>query len=375
MSENNGFSRREFLNMVGKGAVGAAGLHVLGIPGFQKAFAEALAHVPVVWMQAGSCSGCSVSLLNAVSPTIQDVLLDEVVPGQHLSLAFHPTVMAGQGHGAMSVVEKYKKNGGPFVLVLEGSISTKDDGIYCEVGEKDGHGITMYQHLLDLAPKAMAVINIGSCSSYGGIPMADPNPTGVKPVGTILQEHSIKTPVVNVPGCPPHPDWFIGTVATVLLGGLDALAVDQYGRPKAFYSGKIHDNCQYRGQYDQGILARDFGEEGCLYALGCRGPSSSADCPHRKWNNAVSWCIGSGSPCIGCVEPGFPFEKSLLVQLDRDAPSPGDVPPIVSQRNSGTVAGITGVAGLAAGAAAGVGLANSRKGNGEKKDAETETES
>ncbi len=374
MSNNKEFTRRDFLNLIGQGTAGIVGLNLLGIPGFQKLFAQAVAQVPVVWLQAGSCTGCSVSLLNAVSPTIQDLLLDEVVPGQHISLAFHPTVMAGQGHGAMEVIDKYKQGNDPFVLVIEGSVSTRDGGIYCEVGEKDGHGIPLLQHVKELAPNAMAVINMGACSAYGGIPMAAPNPTGIKPVSTVLAENGISTPVVNVPGCPPHPDWFIGTVATVLLGGLEALDLDEHGRLKTFYSGKIHDNCQYRGQYDDGRLAQDFGEEGCLYSLGCRGPSTYADCPHRKWNNAVSWCIGSGSPCIGCVEPGFPFEQSILVPLRPNEPSPGDVPPIVSDRNSGTWAGITGVVGAGAGVAVGVGLASSRR-KKQEQDSEADTES
>jgi hydrogenase small subunit len=366
------FTRRDFMNLIGKGGAGVMGVSLLGIPGFQKALAEAIAHVPVLWIQAGSCAGCSVSLLNSVSPTIQDLLLDEVVPGKHLSLAFHPNVMAGQGDQAIAVLDKYKAGAkGAFVLVMEGSISTKDGGIYCEIGEKDGHGITALQHLLDLAPKAMAIVNMGTCSSYGGIPMADPNPTGIKTVQTVLKEAGIATPVVNVPGCPPHPDWFVGTVATVLLGGLAALDVDEFGRMKAFYGSKIHDNCQLRGQYDDGILAKNFGDEGCLYSLGCRGPSTYADCSHRGWNNNTNWCIGSGSPCIGCVEPGFPFKESLLVQMPKGAPAPGGYAPVAAKRESNVISGVTGAVGIAAGLAVGVGLSKGKKnGNGSAPDEE-----
>lgn len=355
-------TRRSFLNLVGYGGTGLLGVSLLGVPGFEKLFAQAIQEIPVLWVHAGSCTGCSVSALNSLSPTIQDVLLGEVIPGKHISLAFHPTVMAGQGDQVIDVLQQYKKRDpGSFVLVVEGALSTKDDGVYCEVGEINGKPITMMQHVRELAPKAMAVINIGTCSSYGGIPGAPPNPTGVKPVGQFLKEEGIATPVVNVPGCPTHPDWFIGTVATVLIGGLDALAVDEYGRPLAFYGGLIHDNCPFRGQFDKGHFAQNFGEKKCLYKLGCKGPATHADCPHRRWNSGTSWCIGSGSPCIGCVEPGFPYENSMydLVMI-HDATPPDNYPPIVSKNGNGAAATTTAVLGAAVGAVAGAGIASQR---------------
>ena len=365
MTDKKVLTRRGFLKLAGAGGMGLLGISLFGLTGFDKLLAEAIAEVPVVWIQGGSCSGCSVSLLNSTSPTIQDVLLGQVIPGKHVSLAFHPTISAGQGDQVVEILRNYAKGpAGGFVLVVEGAISTKDDGVYCEVGEINGHGITIKQHLEDLASKAMAIINIGTCSAYGGIPMADPNPTGIKPVQQVLKEAGIATPCVNVPGCPPHPDWFVGTVATVLIGGLGALDVDQYGRPKAFYGARIHDNCQLRGQFDQGKFAQDFSDEGCLYKLGCKGPVTHADCPHRKWNSGVNWCIGSGSPCIGCVEPEFPYKESLLdvVQI-HDATAPSTYPPIVSRRNNSLSAGVTGVVGAAAGLAIGVGLASAKKSN------------
>jgi Ni,Fe-hydrogenase I small subunit len=233
MKNIRALTRREFLQIAGAGGIGLTGISLLGIPGFSELFAASVAEIPIVWLQAGCFTGCSVSLLNSVSPTIQDLLLGEVIPGKHLSLAYHPTVMAGQGDQVIDVLDRFAQSEpGGFVLVVEGSISTKDNGIYCEVGD--------------------------------------------------------------------------------LIGGLSALDLDAHGRSKVFYGALIHDNCQYRGYFDESRFAEDFSHEGCLYALGCRGPETHADCPLRKWNNAVSWCIGSGSPCIGCVEPGFPYKKSLL---------------------------------------------------------------
>jgi hydrogenase small subunit len=315
MGDKKVLTRREFLRIAGAGGIGLAGVSLFGIPGFNRLFAAAITDVPVVWIQGGGCSGCSVSILNSVSPTIQDLLLGELIPGRHVSLAFHPTVMAGQGDQVIRVLDKYSQaKPGSFVLVVEGAVSTKDDGVYCEVGEENGHGITLLEHLKRLSPRAMAVINAGTCSAFGGIPAAHPNPTGIKPVSLVLAENKINTPVVNVSGCPPHPDWFVGTVATILIGGLGALALDDYRRPKAFYGGLIHDSCQHRGDFEEGRMAEHFSEEGCLYGLGCRGPETYADCPHRKWNNGTNWCIDSGSPCIGCVEPDFPWKGSVLRQ-------------------------------------------------------------
>jgi len=362
VATNKEITRRDFLNLVGAGGTGLAGVSVLGLPGFERLFAQAVSHVPVIWIAGGACSGCAVSLLNSVSPTIQDLLLGEVIPGKHVSLAYHPTVMAGQGDMVQDVLERYKKSQpGSFVLAVEGAIPTKDGGVYCEVGEKNGKGVTIKQHLLELAPKAMAVLNIGACSSYGGIPMAPPNPTGVKPVADVLKEAGIGTPVVNIPGCPPHPDWIIGTIATVLIGGLEALKVDEFGRPLAFYGRLIHDNCQFRGQFDKGNFAQQFGDKACLYKLGCKGPITHSDCPHRKWNGGVNWCIGSGSPCIGCVEPEFPFEQSMYDRVHiHEATAPDQYPPITSKQGKGLTETLTGVLGLAVGAAAGAQVASSR---------------
>lgn len=364
MKEKNNITRRSFLKLMGKGAGAAAGIHLLGVPGFTEILKEEIEHVPVVWIQAGSCSGCSVSLLNSLSPKIQDLLLGEVIPKKHISLAYHPNIMAAQGHNAMGVLDFYgqKEQKGKFILVYEGSVSTLDNGVYCEVGEKDGHGITTLQHLKTLAPNAMAVLSVGTCSAYGGIPGAKPNPTGVKPVSEILKDEGIKTPCVNIPGCPPHPDWIVGSIAMVLVGGLGFLAknLDGLGRPKAFFGKLIHDNCHLRGSFDQGKFAKHFSEEGCLYELGCKGPIAYADCSTRMWNSSTNWCIGSGSPCIGCVEPDFPFETSLLKKVDVKM-KPDAYPPIKSKQGSGASAIAVGAIGVAAGVAGGTAIAKSKK--------------
>jgi len=176
-----------------------------------------------------------------------------------------------------------------------------------------------------LAKDALAVIALGSCAAFGGIPAAYPNPTQCRSVSEVLQAKGINTPLVNIPGCPPHPDWFVGTVASILLSGLPKPEdLDEHRRPKAFYGQTIHENCPRRAYYDENKFAKKFGDPGCNYELGCRGPITHADCPLRLWNNKVSWCVGCGATCIGCTEPGF-FDISPLYEKVSEAALPEEV--------------------------------------------------
>ena len=151
-------------------------------------------------------------------------------------------------------------------------------------------------------------IAFGTCACYGGIPSGSPSPAGCVGVSELFRMEGVNKPVINIPGCPPHPDWFLGTVAHLLLAGMPEL--DEFLRPKLFFDKTIHENCPRRAYYDEMKFAKKFGEEGCLYELGCKGPYTHADCPLRMWNGGVNWCIANGSPCIGCTEPGFPDDLS-----------------------------------------------------------------
>lgn len=260
----------------------------------------------VIWLQGAGCSGCSVSLMNSVSPNIRNLLLDEIVPGKHINLLFHPTLMAASGELAIEVVLG-KKGEANYLLVLEGAIPTAKNGIFATAGEERGKAITLYSRFKNLAKDALAVIAVGSCASFGGIPAAKPNPTGSKSAAQVLEEENVEVPCINVSGCPPHPDWFVGTVANIMLNGLPpAEELDSLKRPKFIYGRLIHESCPRRPYFDEGKFARKFGEQGCLYELGCKGPLTYADCPTRLWNGGTNWVIGAGSPCLGCVEPIFP---------------------------------------------------------------------
>ena len=255
----------------------------------------------MIWLQTSTCSGCSVSVLNSASPRITDLLLREVIPGKHVHLRFHSTLMAGTGESALEVLEESKAEEGSYLLIVEGSVPTKDGGIYGTLRE-----VPMVDLVAEMARSAMAVIALGTCASFGGIFASSPNPTGCVSAGALLKEKGIEVPMINIPGCPPHPDWFVGTVEAILVGGLSAVGLDDIGRPTRFFGQLIHENCPRRAYFDEGKFAAHLSDQGCLYELGCKGTITHSDCPLRRWNSSGNWVIGSGAPCNGCTEPDFP---------------------------------------------------------------------
>ncbi len=311
MSFGSAISRREFLRWAIAAPVAATFL-----PQLAEALQEAVKKYPIIWLQNSTCSGCSVSVINTIHPSIKNVILEQVLPGNQLILKYHGTLMAATGSlsidAARKAAEEYQ---GKFVLVVEGAVPTNPNGNYGSIGEKDGVPITMLEWVDMLGRNAMAVLTVGTCAAYGGIPSGSPNPSGSKGVSDVFAMRDINTPVINIPGCPCHPDWFIGTVAKILLYGMPKpQELDEYGRLKLFYGRSVHTRCINRDYLDEGVFAENFGEEGCLLELGCKGPFTFADCPIRLWNGSVNWCIAAGSPCIGCTEKGFPDEHSPIYQ-------------------------------------------------------------
>ena len=280
---------------------------------------------PVIWLQGATCTGCSVSVLNIVSPTIKNVLVDEVIPGKHVNLRFQATVMAGAGELIIEALEEtWQAKKGSYVLVMEGAIPTKGDGAYGSIGEdKEGKPVSIASRVEALGRDALAVIALGTCASFGGIPAASPNPSQCVSVGQLFQAKKVTTPLINVPGCPPHPDWFVGTVASILLRGLPgANELDELNRPKDFYGQLIHENCPRRAYYDEQKFAKKLSDPGCLYELGCKGPVTHADCPIRMWNHGVNWCVACGGLCIGCACEGFPDLVSPIYEKTADITLP-----------------------------------------------------
>ncbi len=300
--KKTGVSRRNFLKTV-TGTAAGIGISQVFNPALVSALEKALETHPVIWVQGQGCTGCSVSLLNSVDPSIADVLLKVI------SLQFHPTVMASEGETAIDnlyhIAEAYK---GKFSLVVEGAIPMAADGKYCIVGEHNHKEITMVDIVKDLGAKAGSVLAVGTCAAYGGIPAAEGSETGATGVMDFFKTFGIKTPTINLPGCPPHPDWIVLSVVHLLTKGIPEL--DDDGRPTLFFGENIHDNCPRLDQYDAGELSEKLSDaKGCRMDLGCKGPDTYADCYKRKWNSGMNWCVDN-SVCIGCVEPGFPDSAS-----------------------------------------------------------------
>ncbi|MEN6461240.1 MAG: hydrogenase small subunit, partial [Syntrophomonas sp.] len=217
-------SRRDFIRLCAGSAA------AISFSGYLAPFmAEAVAAgdaPPVIWLQGASCTGCSISLLNTVHPDIKEVLLNVI------SLRYHPNVSAAAGDLALkgAIYKVAQENKGKFLLVVEGSVPTGANGLFCMVGEENGKPIPFMKLVQDIGSQAQAILSFGTCSAYGGIPATPPNPTGCKPVSEIVKN----VQVINVPGCPPHPDWMVGTIAHVLLYK-DIPELDTFGRPKMFF--------------------------------------------------------------------------------------------------------------------------------------------
>lgn len=304
-------SRREFLRLCGAAGAALGLTHTLK-PEIMTALAgPAAGQPPVVWLQGGSCSGCSVSLLNGVQPDIATALTKVI------SLEFHQTLMAAAGDMAMEVLPAVKERyHGQYYLVVEGSISTGDKAMYSTLGERHGKAVPFVEQVKTMAAGAKAVVAVGTCATYGGIPAAGKNPAGSQPVSAVIRG----VPLINVPGCPIHPDRVLGTLVHAIKYGVPEL--DQYLRPKMFFGSCVHDLCGRRKDFDAGKFAKRLSEPGCLYKLGCKGPMAFNDCPTRKYNNATSWCVAANAPCIACVEPGFPDHTSpFFVQMPEYGPA------------------------------------------------------
>lgn len=308
-----GITRRDFLKYC-IGSATALGLSSTIVGTLTKALAGDSNMPTVIWIEGSSCSGCTVSLTNLIGSSssggpvdIADLLINNI------NTVFAKTVMSACGDLSVSNLRTAQQAGG-YVLVVEGGIPTAFNGMACTVWSENGNDITMMQAVQELAPGAAAVLCVGSCSSFGGIPSAGPNPTKVKSVKELT---GIST--INMPGCPAHPDWVAGTIASLLCGNIPA--TDSAGRPLAFYGNTVHSKCPKKPLYELGTniperaedcFAARFGEEGkCLNRLGCNGPDSHADCPSRGWNNGMNYCTQANANCIGCVEPDFP--KSPLI--------------------------------------------------------------
>jgi hydrogenase small subunit len=288
-------SRRKFLQWTAASAA-ALGLSKFDLERLDNVVLAAGTKAPVIWLQGAACSGCSISLLNSIKETaIDDFLLNKV------DMRYHHNLMTAAGDLAISSIDEtaYDHNG-EFILVIEGGVPTADNGVYCVLTERDGQPWTMLDAVNELGSKAKYVINVGTCAAFGGVPAAGPNPTGIKRIDEEILNGKTRNPIINLPGCPTHPNTIMKTLIDLLLNGIPKL--DGENRPEMVYKDKVHNNCPYKSKDN----ALQLGDKGCYSSLGCMGQKTPYNCPQRKWNNEVNWCVEAGHGCIGCAEKSFP---------------------------------------------------------------------
>ncbi|QOX65956.1 hydrogenase small subunit [Anoxybacterium hadale] len=262
----------------------------------------------MVWLELNGCSGNIISLLDGADPGF-DYMISEMV-----ELVYEHSLMSAEGEEALEHLFALMDQ--EFILAVEGAVPLKNGGRYQIVGNWQGRSITALEMIQLLGERARYVIAVGACASHGGVSAGRPNPSESVGIQSVLQRR-----VIQLPGCPCHPDWFLGTLAHLIYFGEPQL--DEEGRPVFIYGTSIHRRCERRSYFDQGIFATQLGEPTCMFMLGCRGPMTTTDCPIRKWNERINWPVQANTNCIGCAQFGFPdvmepFVRYFTLETDRE---------------------------------------------------------
>lgn len=275
--------------------------------------------VHVLWVSGGlGCDGESVAMTGATNPSIEDLLLGSI-PGLP-RIALHNATLAVESGEEFIAHFLAAENGerSPYILVVEGSIANEElsgDGYWSGFGVNpfDGQPITVDEWVNRLAPKAAAVLAVGTCAAYGGIPAMRGNPTGAMGVPDHLGWHwrtREGLPIVCLPGCPTQPDNITQTLLQLVWyasGQGPAPELDDQLRPVEFFGRTTREGCNRAGFTEQGKFAATHGDDPrCLVQLGCKGPVSRCNVPLRGWMGGVGGCPNVGGICIGCTMPGFP---------------------------------------------------------------------
>ena len=305
-----GVSRRDFLKFCTM-ITAMLGLDITALPNVVEAL-ETKPRLPVIYLNLQECTCCGESFLRSGHPLVADLILSMI------SLDYMETLQAAAGERAEAArLKTIRDNPGNYVVVVEGSPTVAQGGIYCTIG-----GRTSVDILKETAANAAAVIAYGSCATNGCVQGAYPNPTQAVPVRRVITDK----PVIDVPGCPPIAEVITGTIVHFLTFGKIPELTAQ-GRPAAFYSHRVHDGCNRRAFFDAGQFVESFDDAGakqgwCLYNMGCKGPTTYNACAITQWNGGLSYPIKSGHPCLGCSENNWydntPF-YTHLAEIPNDA--------------------------------------------------------
>jgi hydrogenase small subunit len=293
MMRRQGITRRSFAKFCSLTAA-SLGLGEAGAQQMAMAM-QTKPRLPVIWLEGLECTCCSESFIRSSHPLAKDVVLSL------LSVDYHMTLSAAAGEQLRANAhETIKKHKGNYILAVEGNPALGEDGMYCIY-----YGRPFVEVLKEYAEHAKAIVCWGSCASWGCVQAAKPNPTQATPVHKIITNK----PIIKVPGCPPIAEVMTGVVSYIL--AFDQLpALDAQGRPKMFYSQRVHDKCYRRPHFDAGQFVEHFDDAGarqgyCLYKVGCKGPTTYNACSATRWNEGLSFPIQAGHGCIGCSEDDF----------------------------------------------------------------------
>ncbi len=264
----------------------------------------------LLWLQSGGCGGCSMSLLGVETPDLFSTL-----DLAQIKVLAHPSFCEAGGDSFGDLLSRIRAGTHQLdILCLEGAALRGPNGSG-RFHVMAGSGIPMAQVIAETARAARYVIAIGSCAAYGGVTAAGDNVTeacglafeGSEPGGLLGSGFRSPSglPVINISGCPVHPDWVTETLVQLSLGQFSAADLDESGRPRFYAEHLVHHGCTRNEYYEFKASAEAPGQLGCMMEnLGCIGTQAHGDCNIRLWNGGGS-CIRGGYPCIGCTEPGF----------------------------------------------------------------------
>lgn len=253
-----------------------------------------------IWLETSGCFGEIVSFLNGEDPDAIYFLTNMV------NLTFCNSIMADQGETSYEEILKTLDKDEELIFIVDGAIPLIEE--CAVVARHKDRDISALEAVKTIGEKADYIIAAGTCASYGGPTAARPNVTNA----VSLSEALNNTSVINVPGCPLHPIWLLGTIGYILNFGPPFLDNDQ--RPITFYGKTVHDICPRRNYFDDQVFATKYGDKECMFQLGCRGPITRADCPLIRWNESDNWPIGDNTTCIGCARKGFPDEMEPFIR-------------------------------------------------------------
>ena len=285
--------------------------------------------IHVLWMTAGlGCDGESVAMTSATSPSLED-LLGGVIPDSPRVVLHNPMLAFENGAEFLQAwYDAEEDRLDPFLLVVEGAIGDErlsGEGHWTGFGVDpyDGQPITVNDWIDRLAPKAAAIVAVGTCATYGGVPAMKNNPTGAMGLPDFLGwswRSRLGVPIVCIPGCPAQPDNMTSILLELVLfaaGMGPAPLLDERLRPVRLFGRTTREGCSRAGFTEQGQFATTYGNDPrCLVKLGCKGPAAVCNVPQRGWVNGLGGCPNVGGICIGCTMPGFPDKFMPFMEPD-----------------------------------------------------------